>query len=111
MIVDFGKTSEDYSRYRIGFPPAFFDRLAGFGIGQPGQRLLDLGTGTGTLARGLALRGCRVVGTDIAIAQMDHARQLDQAAVGTVEYRVATAEESGLPSASYEVLTAGHGCH
>jgi len=85
MIVDFGKTSEDYSRYRIGFPPAFFDRLAGFGIGKPGQSVLDLGTGTGTLARGLALRGCRVVGMDIAAAQMEHARRLDQAAGVTVE--------------------------
>lgn len=111
MIVDFGKTSKDYSRYRIGFPPAFFDRLAAFGIGQPGQRVLDLGTGTGTLARGLALRGCRVVGSDIAAAQMEYARQLDQVAGVTIEYRVAPAEDTGLPSASFDVVTAGQCWH
>jgi SAM-dependent methyltransferase len=34
------------------------------GIGVVGQRILDLGTGTGTLACGFAERGCDVVGLD-----------------------------------------------
>ena len=49
-MVDFGKTAEDYRHHRAGFPPELLDRLAGFGVGGPGQRLLDVGTGTGTLA-------------------------------------------------------------
>lgn len=111
MDVDFSKTSEDYGRYRIGFPVAFFDRMAAYGIGQPGQRVLDLGTGTGTLARNLALRGCRVTGVDIAGAQMEQARLLDQAAGVAVEYRVAPAEATGLPPASFDVVTAGQCWH
>ena len=55
MQIDFGKTAQDYGRYRAGFPSALFDRLATFDIGTTGQRVLDLGTGTGTLARGFAL--------------------------------------------------------
>ena len=60
--VDFGKTAQDYGRYRAGFPESFFDRLTAMGVGLPGQRLLDLGTGTGTVARGFARRGCIVTG-------------------------------------------------
>ncbi len=111
MKVDFSKTSQDYSRYRIGFPPAFFDRLAVFGIGQPGQRVLDLGTGTGVLARNLALRGCQVTGLDVAAAQIEQARILDQTAGATVEYRIAPAEQTGLPPASYDIVTAGQCWH
>ena len=59
MGVDFGKTADDYAAHRAGFPRALFDRLAAMGIGRSGQRLLDLGTGTGTLARGFAGGGPR----------------------------------------------------
>src|ERR1700719_1216148 len=62
--VDFGTTAQDYAAHRAGFPKELFDRLATMGIGRSGQRLLDLGTGTGTLARGFARRGASVVGTD-----------------------------------------------
>ena len=43
---------------------AFFGRLAAVGIGVDRQRVLDLGTGTGTLARGFARRGCAVTAFD-----------------------------------------------
>ena len=70
MKIDFAPTAKDYSRHRAGFPEAFFDRLRAFGIGRTGQRVLDLGTGTGTVARGLARRGCRVTGIDPALPLM-----------------------------------------
>lgn len=111
MAIDFGKTSHDYGQYRIGFPPSFFERLAAFGIGQAGQRVLDLGTGTGTLARGLAQRGCQATGIDVAAAQLDEARRLDEQAGVNVEYLVAPAEATGLPDASFDVVTAGQCWH
>ena len=55
--ADFGRTVSDYSTHRAGFPPLLFDKLGERGIGADGQRILDLGTGTGTLARGFAMRG------------------------------------------------------
>ncbi len=64
MDIRFGRTAADYGRHRAGFPDALYDRLAAFGVGAAGQRLLDLGTGTGALGRGFALRGCRVTGLD-----------------------------------------------
>ena len=55
--VDFGKTAADYGRYRAGFPAEFFDRVFASGAVREGDALLDLGAGTGTLARGFAARG------------------------------------------------------
>lgn len=109
--VDFGKTASDYARHRAGFPAELFDRLARFGVGLPGQRALDLGTGTGTVARSLALRGCTVTAIDPAAAMLEQAALLDAEAGVHVEYRVAKAEETGLASGSFEVVTAGQCWH
>ena len=49
--VDFGRAADDYERHRLGFPDSFFQCMAGRGIGLPGQVILDLATGTGTVAR------------------------------------------------------------
>jgi SAM-dependent methyltransferase len=111
MKIDFGKTAKDYGRYRAGFPDEFFERLAVFGIGKSGQRVLDLGTGTGTLARGFALRGCDVTGLDPATALVEEARKLDLESGVAVRYVIATAEETGLPDQSFDVVTAGQCWH
>jgi 2-polyprenyl-3-methyl-5-hydroxy-6-metoxy-1,4-benzoquinol methylase len=57
MSVDFGRTAGDYAAYRAGFPDEFFSRLADMNVGLDGQRVVDLGTGTGALARGFARGG------------------------------------------------------
>jgi SAM-dependent methyltransferase len=74
--ADFGKTAADYAAHRSGPPDELFDRLAGFGIGWPGQVICDLGSGTGALARPLALRGARVIATDIAKPLLIESRKL-----------------------------------
>ncbi len=111
MRVDFGNTASDYATHRAGFPDAFFERLAQCGVGLPAQRALDVGTGTGTVARSLARRGCRVIGLDRSAAMLDAARGLDARAGVIVDYRVARAEETGLPAASVDVVTAGQCWH
>jgi SAM-dependent methyltransferase len=111
MSVDFGKTSRDYARHRAGFPEAFFERLAPFGVGRAGQRVLDLGTGTGSLARGLARRGCTVTGVDRSAALMEEARRLDAAVGVSIRYVTGVAEDTGFPSGSFDVITAGQAWH
>ena len=111
MTVDFGPTAADYARYRSGFPPEFFTRLAALGVGLPGQRIADLGTGTGVLARELATAGCVVTGVDVAPELLAQARELDAAAGAEVTYRVAPAEETGLPAGAWDVVTAAHCWH
>ena len=73
---DWGKTSPDYAVYRPGYPASFYTVLQAFGIGTPGQDILDLGTGTGVLARAFAKQGAHVIGIDIAEAQIVAAQQL-----------------------------------
>jgi SAM-dependent methyltransferase len=111
LRADFGKTADDYGRHRAGFPDEFFDRLAARGIARDGIRALDLGTGTGTVARGLALRRCDVVGLDRSVPLMEQASALDRAAGVIVKYVEAAAEETGLPSASFDLVTAGQCWH
>ena len=109
--IDFGKTASDYGAYRAGFPEALYERLAKFGIGKTGQRLLDLGTGTGALGRGFARAGCRVTGLDPSDALIDEARRLDSEAGVASEYVTARAEHTGLPDHAFDVVTAGQCWH
>jgi len=111
MKIDFGITATDYAKHRAGFPSSLFDRLSEYGIGSPGQNIVDLGTGTGTIARGFAVRGANVIGIDPSVSLVEQAKQLDQAAQVQTEYRIATAENTGLPDASVDVVTAGQCWH
>ena len=111
MNIDFGRTAEDYARHRAGFPAELFDRLRNFELCRPGQRVLDLGTGTGTLARGFARAGCRVIGLDRSPALIEQARALDQAAEVSIDYRTGAAEQTGLADAAFDVVAAGQCWH
>lgn len=104
--VDWSATSEDYARHRPGFPQSFFAKLDALGIGTSGQRILDLGTGTGTLARTFARSGCAVTGVDIAQGQIARARALAEREELTVDFRVAPAEETKLADDSFDVISA-----
>lgn len=111
MDIRFGRTAADYGRYRAGFPDALFDRLAAFGVGRPGERVLDLGTGTGALGRGFARRGCRVTGLDLSSELVAEARRLDREAGVETRYVVARAEETGLEAAAFDGVSAGQCWH
>jgi SAM-dependent methyltransferase len=106
FTVDFGRTAEDYARHRAGYPDWLFERLMRRGLARPGMRALDLATGTGHLARGLAQRGLAVTGLDVAPAMLDAAKALDAALGLGIEYVVGKAEETGLPSAAFDLVTA-----
>lgn len=105
--VDFGRAADDYGRWRQGFPPRFFERLEALDIGRAGQRVLDIGTGTGLLAREFARRGCRVTGLDPSASLIAEAKRADAAAGLGIDYVEAPAEATGLPDAAYDVVTAG----
>jgi SAM-dependent methyltransferase len=111
QTVNFGLTADDYARHRAGFPEALFERVFGEGLIRPGAALLDLGTGTGALARGLAQRGCRVTGLDPSVEMLRQARRLDRRAQVSADHLVALAEHTGLPRAAFDVVTAGQCWH
>lgn len=104
--IDWSRTSADYAEHRPGPPARLFDVLAALGIGRPGQRLLDLGTGTGLVARELARRGVVASGTDIAAGQIEAARRSAADEGLAVDFVVAPAEACPFPDASFDVVTA-----
>lgn len=108
---DFARTAADYARHRAGFPPELLDRLAATGVVRPGARVVDLGTGTGSLARLFAQRRCEVTGVDIAAPLLEQARRLDREAGVQIAYVNGPAEATGLPDGGFDVVSAGQCWH
>jgi ubiquinone/menaquinone biosynthesis C-methylase UbiE len=105
--IDWGKTSEDYARYRPGPPLSLYKMLQALEIGLPGQSVLDQGTGTGVFGRQLAKQGCRVVGTDIAENQIRFAEELARKdRLENIEFLVSPAEVNPFPDKSFDIISA-----
>ncbi len=111
MKPNFGATAKDYGAHRAGFPDSFFDRVRTYDVGLPGQAMVDLGTGTGTLARGFAKRGCTVIGIDPAAPMLEEGRRLAAESGLEVELRIGRAEQTGLPDGCADVVVAGQCWH
>ena len=67
---------------------------------QPGERILDLSTGTGWTSRSVARRGARVTGVDIAADLIAAAQSTAKEQALAIEYRIGDAES--LPFADGE---------
>lgn len=93
LSLDWGKSSQDYAQYRAGPPPSFYQKLFSLNIGIPDQRILDLGTGTGLLARQFAKQGAIVLATDISPEQIAQAKQLAHQEHLDIDFKVAHAHE------------------
>jgi len=109
--VSFGRTAADYATHRAGFPQAFFDLLAARGYATLPARALDIGTGTGTLARGLARMGLETTALDPSDELMAQAVQLDTEAGVTTRYVKGTAESLPFEDAAFDLVTAGQCWH
>jgi len=110
-MTDFGPTAQDYARHRAGFPPPLYDELARLGVLRAPGRAVDLGAGTGTMARGLAQRGLEVTAVDIAEPLLEQAKALAEADGLNIEILEAPAEHTTLPAHSFEVVSAGQCWH
>lgn len=104
--IDWSRTSADYAEHRPGPPARLFDMLAALDVGNPGQRVLDLGTGTGLVARELARRGAILSGIDVAAKQIEAARRGADDEGLAVDFVVAPAEACPFADASFDVVTA-----
>lgn len=104
--IDWGKTSDDYAKYRAGQPDSFFDMMRAFNIGLPGQTILDLGTGTGALALRYAHRGAQVSAIDISAEQIEVAKKQAQQERVNVDFRTGPAEQLPFESHAFDVVTA-----
>jgi len=101
---DWGRASEDYAKYRDIYPASFYAKLREAGIGLAGQRVLDLGTGTGVLPRAMYSHGARFTGVDISPEQIEQARALS--AGMEIEYIAAPAEDIDFTAGSFDAAAA-----
>jgi SAM-dependent methyltransferase len=104
--IDWGRTSQDYDRYRPGPPDSFYRKLQALDVGLPDQRILDIGTGTGLLARRFAAHGAHVAGIDVSAEQIAMAQNAARQEVLSIDFRVAVAEDIPHSERSFDVVTA-----
>jgi ubiquinone/menaquinone biosynthesis C-methylase UbiE len=109
--ADFGKTACDYATHRHGFPDEFFQRLKDKNLFLPKDKVLDLGTGTGTIAIGLAQYGCSVTGTDIAPPMLEQAKAISQKLGLNIDFRYGSAESTGMQDHQFDIVVAGQCWH
>lgn len=100
----FSGQSEGYQKYRPDYPPALFEWLASVA---PGRRLaIDVATGNGQAAVGLAAHFERVIATEPSTGQLREAR-----AHPRVEYRQEPAEAMSAETGSADLVTAAQAAH
>ncbi len=101
---DWGRTSEDYARYRDIYPQEFYDRILCRGLCSDGQRVLDIGTGTGVIPRNMYRYGAKWTGSDISAEQIEQARRLSDGM--DIDYYALPAEKLSFPDGTFDVITA-----
>jgi SAM-dependent methyltransferase len=103
----FSGASEQYARSRPSYPGALVDWvLAEAGV-RPGDRVADVGCGTGIMTRLLAERGADVLGIDPNEDMLAEA----QKAGGRATYRHGEAEATGLERGSVSLVTVAQAFH
>ncbi|MEE1013818.1 MAG: methyltransferase domain-containing protein [Clostridia bacterium] len=101
---DWGKTSADYAKYRDIYPVIFYEKIVERNLCVKGQRVLDLGTGTGVLPRNMYRFGANWIGIDSSENQIEQAKMLS--ADMDIEYYALPAEKTDFPDNSFDVITA-----
>jgi SAM-dependent methyltransferase len=100
----FSEQSAEYARHRPGYPDELFRFLAS--CTRRHTLAWDCATGNGQAAVALAEFFDNVVATDASAAQIGAAIEYP-----SVDYRVATAEDSRLDDASVDLVTVGQALH
>lgn len=103
---DWGRASSDYAKYRDIYPQEFYQKILSLGLCRKGQKVLDLGTGTGVLPRNLYPYGAQFIGTDISENQIREARRLSKEAGMQIDYLISPAEELNFPPNTFDTITA-----
>ncbi len=101
---DWGRVSREYAAFRDIYPQEFYDHIVQRGLCVRGQRVLDLGTGTGVLPRNLYRYDAHWTGTDISPEQIAQAKRLSEGM--DIDYLALPSEQLDFPDGSFDVITA-----
>ncbi|WP_244177889.1 class I SAM-dependent methyltransferase [Streptomyces atriruber] len=102
MAESFGVDAERYDRSRPRYPEALVARVV---AAAPGAAVLDVGCGTGIVARQFLAAGCSVLGVEPDGRMADRARRLG------VTAEVATFEEWDPAGREFDAVVAGQAWH
>ena len=103
---DWGRTSFIYAKYRDIYPEAFYKRMTDRGLCVKGQRVLDLGTGTGVLPRNMYKYGAQWTCVDISPRQIEMAEKLAKEGGMDITFKACAAEDINYAENSFDVVTA-----
>lgn len=102
---DWGRTSEDYGKFRDIYPEEVYRRLLENNVGTKGQNVLDVGTGTAVIPRNMYKYGAHFVATDISENQIAQAKKLSEGM--DIELYSAPAEQiTNKPDGFFDCITA-----
>ena len=102
---DWGNTSKDYAKYRDIYPEEFYKCILDLGLCKDGQKVLDIGTGTGVLPRNMYKYGANWIGTDISENQIEQAKKLASENGMDIEFYACPAEDVEYPDNTFDVIT------
>ena len=103
---DWGKTSREYAKYRDIYPEKFYQKIVDRGLCIKGQRVLDIGTGTGVLPRNMYKYGAKWTGTDISPEQIEQAKILADDSKLKIDFQAVPTEQIEFEKESFDVITA-----
>lgn len=109
--VNFGLVAESYSRSRNDIPHQLFESLQLRNIHFEGKKVADIGCGTGALTRKIKIRNGQVVGVDPLPQLIEKAKAFGEEDFLTIQYVLGTAEQTGLESSVYDIVTVMRAWH
>ena len=101
---DWGRTSSDYAKFRDIYPKEFYDKIIECGLCMKGQKVLDIGTGTGVIPRNMYKYGAKWTGTDISANQIEQAKILSENM--DIDYLASATEDLDFAEDTFDVVTA-----
>lgn len=102
VAESFGEDARRYDRSRPSYPEAMVERIV---AASPGPDLVDVGCGTGIVARQFRAAGCQVLGVEVDERMADLARQAG------FEVEVAKFEEWDPAGRTFDAVLAGQAWH
>ena len=102
VAESFGADAQRYDRARPHYPDELIHRVV---AASPGRELLDVGVGTGIVARQFAAAGCAVLGVDPDDRMADYARSTG------ITVETATFEDWEPHGRSFDAVVAGQTWH